>query len=160
MILIYEVVLIIIAILEILSAVLIFRFKDMLHVGITLSVLFFFNSIVFLVAQQQLLAVVQLFVMIGGISTYFIIGVASLNLSNFKHIRIIPIVVFAVVVLLVISLPLFSLSFSGSPNGPITMNTLASEFVGNIGLFYILTLLIFAVALGSIAMFNRIGERK
>lgn len=157
---IYEAVLIILAVLEILSAALIFYFKNILHVGIALSVLFFFNSVIFLIAQQPLLAIIQLFIMIGGISTYFIIGVASLDLSNFKHIRIIPIIVFFVIMFLVISLPLLNVSFSGSAKGPITTSVLASEFVNYIGVFYLLTLLIFAAGLGSIAMFNRVGVRK
>ncbi len=160
-ILIYETALVVLALLELLSAALIFYFKDMLHVGIALSVLFFFNSVLFLAAQQPLLAVIQLFIMIGGISTYFIIAVASLGTSDFKHIRIIPIVVFSAVIFIALALPIILLNpLNGNPQGPITMATLTTEFTSQIGLFYILTLLVFATAMGSIALFNRIGERK
>ena len=65
-----------VAVLELISIALIVLFKDIMHSSLALASLFFMNLLVFLMLQQPLLAVVQLFVLVGGISTYMIIGVA------------------------------------------------------------------------------------
>ena len=67
----------IIALLEILSATLVFVFKDMLHVVLSFSALFIINSAIFMVLGQPFLALLQLFIMVGGVSTYLFVGVAS-----------------------------------------------------------------------------------
>lgn len=152
---------IIIALLEIISASMIFILRGIMHVGVALSVLFFFNSLMFLAANQPLLAIIQLFVMIGGIATYLMIGVASIPLSKFKHARLPYIFMFAVAIFVVVMYPMLSgMSFSNVVQTQLTAATLESEQGGSIGIFYILTLLLFSTGLASIVLFKRIrGNR-
>ncbi len=139
----------------------IFMLRDILHVGVALSILFFFNSLIFLAADQPLLAIVQLFVMVGGISTYLIIGVASIPVSKFRHARVSYIVAFGIMIFIAMLYPMLSgMSFSPATPIQLSASALESEMGSHIGVFYVLTLLVFAAGTGSIALFKRIRGRR
>jgi NADH-quinone oxidoreductase subunit J len=146
---------------EAVSALLIFKFRDMLHVGVALSTIFFLNAIIFLIAQQPLLAVIQLFVMVGGISTYFIIGVASLGVSRFRHVRVLPIVAFAVVIFALMAYPLLGrVVLSGAQAGQITDSAISAQLVAYIGILYLVAFLLFMTSIGSILIFRFVSDNR
>lgn len=148
-----------VAVLELISIALIVLFKDIMHSSLALASLFFMNSLVFLMLQQPLLAVVQLFVLVGGISTYMIIGVASGSFSRFRHSRPWLMVVVAALIFALITYPLSGMSFTNLQSNSATGAAVAGSFGEYIGLFYLMAFLLFAVALGSIALFKRAGSK-
>jgi hypothetical protein len=150
-----------VGVVEIFVALALFRLKDMLHIGIALSLLFFFNSVVFLIASQPLLAVLQLFVAIGGISTYFIIGVAALGVSKFKYARF---GLLSVSALLLFLLLVYSVGgafgYHTTSSNPIGAEEAGLQFEGYVPVFYIMTLMIFGAGLGSTALFKKIRDNR
>ncbi len=146
---------------EIFVAVALFRLREMLHIGIALSLIFFFNSLVFIIASQPLLAVLQLFVAIGGISTYFIIGVAAIGVSKFRYVRF-GLLAFSAILIFV----LLSYSVSGifgsnlRSSNPIGAHEAGFQFNGYVPVFYLVTLLLFGIGLGSVALFQKIRNNR
>ena len=92
----YPIMFIVLALAELLSISLIFVFKDILHSVLSLAMAFFINSLIFLMLEQPLLALLQLFVMVGGISTFLFVGVASVSLSRFGHANLLLLLVLSV----------------------------------------------------------------
>ncbi len=74
----------IVSVIALAFSVLVFVFKDILHAAIALSGVFLMNSLFFIVLSQPLLAVVQLFIMVGGITTFLFVGVAAAPYSRFQ----------------------------------------------------------------------------
>ncbi|MCL4411655.1 NADH-quinone oxidoreductase subunit J [Candidatus Marsarchaeota archaeon] len=149
-----------ISVIEFVAIALIVMSRDLLHSSLALAVLFFLNSVMFLLLEQPLLAVIQLFILIGGISTYMIIGVASSSFSMFRHGRPAVMVLLAAVLFAVMAYPLSGMSFQSTQSNVATVAGAGAEVSQYIGIFYLLTFMTFAVALGSILLFKKIGERK
>lgn len=153
--------------LEIIAALMVFVFKDIMHSALALSVLFFGNSLAFLFLSQPVLAIIQLLVMIGGISTYIFIGVSSVPYSNFKHTRYVALAALSALLFLAISFPLFtqpvSKLFYNSSVSPILADYVIAppNYIEiNIPFFYLLSVLLFGVALAAIILIKRIGGDK
>jgi NADH-quinone oxidoreductase subunit J len=142
----------------VLSALLVFFFKDILHAASALAALFFLNSVLFAMLGQPLLAIIQLFVMIGGISTFLFVGVASYTLSSFKHTRMYVLVILWLVVFAAMAYPL--LKGQTTPTSQEQNYLGAGAAAGSLGtsmsLFYVLSVLLFAIALSSIILLKRI----
>jgi NADH-quinone oxidoreductase subunit J len=145
----------------VLSSLLVFLFKDMLHAATALAVLFFVNSLLFVMLNQPLLAIIQLFIMIGGISTFLFVGVASASLSHFRHTRMIALVVLWLTVFAAMSYPLLSgqAQFQGSSRNVLDTGSAVSSLNSSISLFYILAVLLFGIALSSIILLKKIDTK-
>ena len=149
-----------VSVIELAAVAFIILSRDLLHSSLALAVLFFLNSVMFLLLAQPLLAVIQLFILIGGISTYMIIGVASSSFSKFRHGRPGLMLLLAAVLFAVMVYPLSGMSFSSIQSNAATSSSAGASIGHYIGIFYLLTFMLFAVALGSILLFKRIGENK
>ena len=95
----------IIAVLELAAIAFIFISKSLLHSVISLTLAFVANSALFLAMQQPFLAIIQLFIFVGGISTYAIVGVASASFSKFPHTNRLAFIAVFIILLAVISYP-------------------------------------------------------
>ena len=146
---------------EIFLALSLFRLKDMLHIGIAIALFFFFNSLLFVVGSQPLLAVLQLIVAIGGISTYFIVGVAAMGYSKFRYTRF---GLLAVSSLLVFILAYYFVSGSFgqniSSNSPIGLSEAGVQVAQYAPMFYVLLALLFGVGLGSVLLFEKLRDKR
>ncbi len=149
-----------VAALEFVSIALIVAFRDIMHSSLALASLFFMNSLLFLMMQQGLLAVVQLFVLVGGISTYMVIGVASGSFSRFRHSRPTAMAIVAAVLFALMTYPLSSMSFTNMQSNIATSAVVSGSLEAYIGIFYLMTFLLFAIALGSIVLLNAAGGKK
>lgn len=150
---------ILIAIFEILAAALVFKFKDVLHAAIALSMLFFANSVAFLLLNNTILAVIQLFIMIGGISTYIFVGVSSAAYSKFKHTRPVLLVALAVALFAVMSYPLIVSGYAGTQNNSVTVQNLPAYMGGALPYLFLLLALLFGICLGGIVLLKKIGAK-
>ena len=138
----------------------IFLFKDIMHVGISLAFLFLSLSAVYLVLGQPLLAVVQVFIMVGGVSTYLMVGSASAIVSRFKHSNVLA---GAVLFILFFGAMFYPVLSSGAFNGGITVTALSgsaieSSMVLGIAPFYLLAVLLFGISIGSIVLFMKVRQ--
>jgi len=149
----------ILALLEIVSALLIFLFKDILHAVIALSATFIFNSALFLLLGQPLLALLQLFIMVGGVSAYMFVGVAAGSYSKFKHMNFL--VFFALIAIIIAALYFVTSSSTVSATG---QNLLSSQMITdtltqNAGLLYIIVAMLFGTGIGSIILMRKLGGK-
>ncbi len=145
---------------EFVAIALMVTFRDIMHSSLALSALFFMNSLAFLMLHQSLLAVVQLFVLVGGISTYMVIGVASGSFSRFRHSRPWAMALVAAVLFALITYPLSGMSFATAQENVATGAVIAGSLGAYIGLFYLMTFLLFAIALGSIILLKGAGGKR
>jgi NADH-quinone oxidoreductase subunit J len=154
----------IVSALGILFSVLVFTFRDILHATVALASLFFANSLLFLLLNEPLLAIIQLFVMVGGISTFLFVGVAAAPYSKFKYTRILFMAALWIVFFAAIAYPLTGMQFSqpqpqnqGAPFGVVGI---AASLSSGPVFFYLILLLMFGVALGAVLLLKRAGVKK
>lgn len=150
----------ILSLLEILSATLIFVFKDILHAVLAFSLVFVFNSALFFVLAQPFLALLQLFIMVGGVSTYIFVGVGSASYSKFRHTNYTFLIVTYLAVFISFSYRITSVT-PIIPETNLLSTTLISQSISsNLGLLYIIVLTLFGIGLSSIVLMKKLGEKR
>lgn len=143
------------AVAELASVLLIFLFRDMMHSVLALSMVFFVNSLLFLLLGQPLLALVQLFVMIGGVSTFLFVGVASAGLSRFRHTSFATLAVLSAALFVVCFYRVYGAQFSEQQNA-LQAGALASYLAASVGQLYAMVFAMFCVALGAVLLLRKI----
>ena len=144
----------------IISAALIFKFKDILYAGLCLASIFLVNSLLFILLNQPLLAVIQLFIMIGGITTFIFVGVASATYSEFKYTRMIGLLLLWIFVFAVMAAPLTFMQFDATQSNIFGADDIAGTLSSSAGLFYLMALLMFGVAIGATLLLKKPSEKK
>ncbi|MDE1810449.1 MAG: hypothetical protein KGH66_00170 [Candidatus Micrarchaeota archaeon] len=150
-----------VATLEVISAILIFAFRNVLHSVLALSMTFLFNSVLFLALQQTMLALIQLFIMVGGVSTYIFVGVASSGLSKFKHTSFLALAIMAPILIVAYATNLFYIGQGTAVqqnelSGPMIKASLSSDT----GTLYIIAFVLFATGVSSIVLLKGIGAKR
>ncbi|MCL4373517.1 MAG: hypothetical protein M1360_01780 [Candidatus Marsarchaeota archaeon] len=145
----------VLAFIELLAAVLIFLFKNVMHSIIMLAIAFLVGSLLFAALQQPLLALLQLFVIVGGVLTYFFIGVASAGLSKFKHTYYLPLAVLAIASFLLLAYASIGINTAGS--NVLTRQMIANYVGSSISVLYVLAIVLFGVGLGAIELLKKLG---
>jgi NADH-quinone oxidoreductase subunit J len=154
----YVALFIILALLEILSAILMFLFKDILHAVLALSALFVVNSAIFLVVNQPFLALLQLFIMVGGVSTYIFVGVSSGSYSKFRNTNYTVLAIIYVVMFLLFSIKLLQMQVQPivTEQNALTGSLIMQSLGQNVGLLYLLAILLFGAGFGSIVLMKKL----
>lgn len=155
----YAALFIIVALLELSSAVLVFFFRDIVHTVLSLSLLFVFNSVMFLILGQPLLALLQLFVMVGGVATYIFVGVGSASYSKFKSTDYKVLAVAYAFILVVFLARLANVGPIEAQQNILSSQIISQFFISDIGLVYLLTVMLFGVGFGSILLMKKLGEK-
>jgi NADH:ubiquinone oxidoreductase subunit 6 (subunit J) len=146
---------IILAVITIVSAFAIFISRSILKSALALAFVFIAVSAVLLLLGQAVIATIQLFILVGGLSTYIILAVASetkpnKSKTNMKIFTILFIVIFAVTSYSI--LPSI-LSINTAQNNIYAAITYAmSQYLLPI---YAIILFMFSVAIGSIIIIKR-----
>ncbi len=151
------------AVIELLLAAYVFVAKSLLHAIVSLAIVFVFTSLLYLILSQPLLAVVQLLVLVGGISTYLLVGTASESFSHFRHTNFALMVILAIAIFAIIAYPVLKSVNAYSPSSSAVSFTLSgqSQFLQeDMPIFYIAALLLFGLALGAIALYKKLGEKE
>ena len=156
----YVALFVIVAVLEILSAVLMFYFKDILHTVLSLSFLFIFNSAMFLILGQPLLALLQLFIMVGGVATYIFVGVSSAGYAKFKNTNYIALLILSVVIVALFSFRTLQIAPIAAEHNILSSSVIAQSLSSNVGLIYLLAIMLFGTGLGSIVLIKKLGEKQ
>lgn len=136
----------------------VFIFKDILHAALALAGIFAINSLIFITLNQPLLAVVQLFIMVGGIATFIFVGVATAQYPEFKYTKLAWLGVAWILLFVAMAFPLGTSWYStGQLMNEFGASDIASSISTNAGFYYIMLLLMFGVALGGILLLKKIG---
>jgi NADH-quinone oxidoreductase subunit J len=140
-----------------------FKAREMTHAMLAFLFVTISAAALLVVLDLPLLALLQLFIMVGGVSTYLFVGVSSENLSRFRHSSLSVLVVLAIALAVV---PVYKIA-SGVQSLGAQSNSLSTAFItsavgANLALFYMLAILLFGVGIGSIMMMKglRPGGRK
>ena len=149
-----------VAIFEVASVIAVFKLKDILHATIALAVVFFANSLIFLLLNLDLLAILQLFIMIGGVSTYIFVGVASGSFSHFKHTSYIGLAIVSILLALVLIYPLLSSGFTAGASGTLTQSEISADLSSSIQYIYFIAIFVFAVSVGAIVVMKKAVGKK
>ncbi|MGC8670013.1 MAG: hypothetical protein ACP5TL_02580 [Candidatus Micrarchaeia archaeon] len=148
----------ILAALEIVSILLIFIFKNVLHSIIMLSIAFITSSLIFFFMQQPLLGLLQLFIVVGGIITYLFISVASISMSKFRHTTLIAFMALSVILATLLSYSVLGVSVQSGSN-ILTKGLIVSYIDQSIAAFYIIAITLFGASIGAIALFKSLGVK-
>jgi len=149
-----------VATLEIISAMLVFTFRNVLHSVLALSMTFLFNSILFLAMQQTLLALIQLFIMVGGVSTYIFVGVSSSGLSKFRHTSLLALGILAPLLIVAYATNLvYVIQGTSTQENQVTGLMIKSALGANIGILYVIAFVLFATGLSSIILLKSMGRK-
>ena len=156
----YAALFIAVALLEIFAAILVFVFKDILHVVLSISALFAFNSMMFFILSQPLLALLQLFIMVGGISTYIFVGVASPGYSKFRNANYLAFGLIYLLFLLVFTVKIVQINPISIQHNFLSANMISESLAADSGLLYFLAIMVFGTGFGSILLMKKLGEDK
>ncbi|MGC8662170.1 MAG: hypothetical protein ACP5RT_00055 [Candidatus Micrarchaeia archaeon] len=136
------------------SAFFIFASKSIFHAAIALAFTFFGSAMALLFASQSILALLQLFVLVGGFSTYLIIAFSQEN----KEKRSVNMVYFSVLAIVIaVSFALMFMPIGGSTTH--TSNGFLASFESleenTPYLLYVIAFIPFAGAIGSILLVKK-----
>ena len=146
------------SLLELASLVLAFFLRDTLHAVLSVSVAFLVSSLLFLVMEQPLIALVQMFVMVGGIATYLIVGVTSVDVPRSRHTN--PAVLALLAIALFAAVYYYSvagIAFSSVQGNLLSSQAVAQDLSSNMALLYTLSLMLFGIGIGTIVLLRKIG---
>ena len=147
-----EIVFIVSALVAIGAAVFMFKAKEIAHAMLGFLFVTVAAAALLVVLGLPLLALLQLFIMVGGVATYLFVGVSSENLSRFRHTSL-PILVVLAIVLAVV--PIYKTATAqslGSQSNVLSSSLISSAISTNLVLFYMLAILLFGVGIGSMVM--------
>jgi NADH:ubiquinone oxidoreductase subunit 6 (subunit J) len=156
----YVALFLIVALLEIFSAILVFVFRNILHTVLVLSFLFILNSAVFLILSEPLLALLQLFIMVGGVSTYIFVGVSSPSYSKFKSTDYRAFVVIYLLIFILFSARITQANPIVAEQNRVSAQMISQSLASNAGFLYILAIMLFGTGLGSIILIRKLGAVK
>jgi len=132
-----------------------FMLRDVLHAALALASLFFFNSLFFLLMDQPLLAVIQLFIMVGGIATFLFVGVGSIAYSKFRHARKNVLFVIWAALFTVLAASLSGVGFITEAPATFGAGNISSSLQSSAALFYVMALAMFGISLGAILLLKK-----
>lgn len=142
-----------IALLTIASAVLIFAQSRLLYAALALALAFLGSAFVFLLLNQVLIALLQLFIFVGGLSTYLIVAVATEE----KGKKLINRPYFAIAAILITASLIFSFSIwgQGTPASNNFLTLATAAFGAGYVLLYALMLLLFSATIGTVLLIRK-----
>ncbi len=136
------------------SGVLVFYQKSIMRAVIALTVAFTSSAIIFFILGQAFIALLQLFVFVGGLSTYLIVAVSSeykkINLKGFIRLCIVAILVCAGMMLL-----LFKATFNTSQAAESMSSFFIEVFQSYFPIIFMALVMLFLTAIGSVIVIRR-----
>jgi NADH:ubiquinone oxidoreductase subunit 6 (subunit J) len=151
-------VLMLIMLIEVAFSVAIFRFSHPVHGSAALALFFTVNSALLFFLAEPLLATLQLLILVGGVSTYLLLGIASTSSYSFRHSNSILLAAGIILIFGVLAYSMLAPSgggFSYATQQPPNSIPLASQLSDGMPIIYASVLLMFAAALGAIMVFKR-----
>jgi len=146
-------ILIVIALFTIAGALAVFLSRRLLHSVLALTAAFAGSAMVFLYMGQDLVALLQLFVFVGGLSTYLVVAVAGEEAKHsLSSLRFVPVLV---VLAMALSTIFLGSGVSASSSGNSFTAAAGSAFIAYYPILFALALLLFSTVMGSIMIMKR-----
>lgn len=146
---------VIIAAITLISSILIFIEKKLIHAVVALSLAFTGSALLFFMLGQTLIALLQLIVFVGGFSTYLIVAVATEE----KTVKLISLREFLTLALIFsVGSGFFLLNYLPSSNNNVEASFLAtasSAFTTSYSVFYVILVLLFAVSISGVLIIRK-----
>ncbi|MDE1851331.1 MAG: NADH-quinone oxidoreductase subunit J [Candidatus Micrarchaeota archaeon] len=144
-----------ITVIMVVSAALMFLQKRLLYSAIALAFVFAGSALMFLLLGQAMLALIQLLVFVGGLSTYLIVAIATEEKVT-KLVSPYLFVIAAVVISLGLSLFIGDIGGTvASGGGTDVMGMAALAFKAYWPLFYAMMFLLFAATIGTVVVVKK-----
>ncbi len=138
-------------------AALVFLERKLLNAVICLAVAAVGSSLLFLYLGQTLVALLQLFVFVGGLSTYLVVAVASEEKQS-KTLGRARFLVAAVALAAVLSLVLSGIGLGQQQAGNSFASSALAAFGSQYAMLYAAAFLLFATAAGSVLVMRRFSR--
>ena len=148
-----EIFIIVIAGLTICGGLLVFLSKRLIHAVLALTFVFIGSALVFAVLGEAFIALLQLFVFVGGLSTYLIVAVASEaaegSFSKTRFISALAVAAFGIALI-------FAWTGGGILPGRSNFAGIAASAISEYyPIFFMLVLLLFSAVIGSVLIMRR-----
>ena len=142
-----------ITLLTIAGGLAVFLSRRVLHSVLALTVAFVGSALVFLYLGQTFIALLQLFVFVGGLSTYLIVAVAGEEADHSISVwRFLPLMV---ILALGFSSLFLSANFNSAPSGNSFTAATGSALEAYFPVLFMIGLLLFSTVMGSIMIMKR-----
>ncbi len=148
-----DVLYVLISVFAVISALLVFIFKKLLHAALALTVTFLASALLFAAIGQTFIGLLQILIFVGGLSAYLIAAVATENKGKemLKHASF-----FASAI--VLSVAFTAIAFI-VPQGAYLSSTFQQSSAAMFSQYYlvlfILTLLLFSTAIGGVIIIKK-----
>ena len=148
-----EAYMLIVAALALTGGLSVFLSRRLLHAVLALTFVFIGSAIVFAFLGEVFIALIQLFVFVGGLSTYLIVAVASeTSHDGFSKARFLSaLVIIAVGIALILAWTGTGIFPQGSSFPPIAASAISEYYVA----FFMMLLLLFSAVIGSVLIMRR-----
>jgi len=156
----YPLIFAILAVAELASIAAIFASDDIKHSVLALGAAFFVNSLMFVLLEQPELALVQLFILICGISTYIFVGISSEGSQNFRQTNYPLLVLLSAAVFAIFFCRVAGLQFTQMQQGQSVYDAIVAYMAADIGFLWTIILKVFGVAFEAIVIFKWIRAIK
>ncbi|MEM0200929.1 MAG: NADH-quinone oxidoreductase subunit J [Candidatus Micrarchaeaceae archaeon] len=145
---------IIVSFVMLISSIMIFYQKSIMRAVILLTMTFAFSSIIFFILNQNFIALLQLFIFVGGMSTYLIVAVSS-EYKKINKIEFGKICIIAVIIFIAIFLSLIGIANNNSINTSNMTSYFAYAFQSYYPIIYASIVMLFLTSIGSILIIRK-----
>jgi hypothetical protein len=148
---------VLLSLLELASLALLFVFKDPLHAVVSLAAAFSISALLFLTLSQPFLALIQLFIMVGGVATYLLVGVAATGASSPVRTNHVALALFAIALFFAIYYGVSGANFIGVQGNLLSGQMIAAGLSQNVPLLYLAMFMLFGIGTGAIVLLRKMG---
>ncbi|MGC8587171.1 MAG: hypothetical protein ACP5K9_02695 [Candidatus Micrarchaeia archaeon] len=143
-----------IAVLSLVFSMLVFAAKKLLHAVLALTSVFALSAALFALLGQELVALLQLFIFVGGLSLYLMVTIAAeYRGSEYTRLSYIPII--AIVVAAAMLLPMAGIFYVQQQSNSF-LSAASAGFSNYYAILYFIATMLFAVGIGSILVLKRL----
>jgi len=143
----------VIAVLAVSFSLLVFAARRLLHAVLALTFVFALSAMLFLLIGQELIALLQLFIFVGGLALYLMVTIAAEYRSEeHTHLAYVPII--AIVVAAAMILPMVGILYMQQQSNSF-LSAAGTDFSNYYAMLYFIATLLFAVGIGSILVLKR-----
>lgn len=137
-----------------LSSIMIFYQKSIMRAVILLTVSFGASSLIFFILNQNFIALLQLFIFVGGMSTYLIVAVSS-EYKKIDKIEFIKMSIIAAVIFIAIFLSIIGVVTTNTLQSTDMITYLGYAFQGYFPIIYAAIIMLFLTSIGSILIIRK-----
>ncbi len=137
-----------------LSSIMIFYQKSIMRAVVLLTISFGSSSLIFFILNQNFIALLQLFIFVGGMSTYLIVAVSS-EYKKIKEIDFVKICIVAAVIFSAVFLSIVGVTSNNAVQSTNMSSYFAYTFENYFPLIYATIVMLFLTSMGSVLIIRK-----